>query len=792
MIKTTRLRFIGFVFSFAVVASGLFAYPALASHQNPNGTLKTYSTNLSGAYAFGDDFCSHSGNMVGDYVWITAAGGGNVIKATAGDKTVQVVVHWGGRYCKKGIPNSAYSTYTSQTGSISGTTDSYGDNDDATLRFSGSETGTLDIDGQKAGEFNVCITLTTYTDPDYGFVPSPSACTKLVLELTYPWTTSGVSRVGVVHDPNVSSWDAVPGQWAVWDHTITNNSGHGTAEITPAVGRSGFRASSGLNGNKYPWGEPDAKFSLSAWGSYAFGNSTSNYTSDTYFKYTINQDDVGAGDKFNDTWEFAPAICQYVSWGPWDGTKLNEWKDTSPGACVRVPYNFNLSPSIGDLGMQIGDQDGTIPTVRAIITNGGPTKSYINTHWQLSKIIVKAGDSIPNGTDNKQDGCAYYGNDCETTDGYGSGGADSSFGVTATTVSQLSNQPIGDLEVGDRLCYGMSVMAYKRDIDNNSGDWRHSAPQCVIVGKKPKVQIWGSDLSVGRRFDNDASAPSGSSVDVSTSIKAGNTKVFGSWVEYGVFATGTITGGSAAGLAGQDGHGPGTQADWSKLTFANAGHTPVSGCNGALKFGCYATAGNLGTIPNVAARLAPKAVTSTPSLSGSTSLDGLNDTYYVNGNLQINGGAIAKGRSVVIKASGTVFIDGDIRYTTDSLASTDEIPQVVIIANSIQIKDTVTNVDAWLIANGTQGSVHTCNNRTLTSTPVLTSGICDKKLTVNGPVMAKKLYLTRTAGSGTGPASGEPGEVLNLRADAYLWAIGRAGGEGSVQTIDTRELAPRF
>jgi hypothetical protein len=173
-------------------------------------------------------------------------------------------------------------------------------------------------------------------------------------------------------------------------------------------------------------------------------------------------------------------------------------------------------------------------------------------------------------------------------------------------------------------------------------------------------------------------------------------------------------------------------------------------------------------------------------------LDDLNDTYYVNGNLQITGGTIAKSRSVIIKASGTVFIDGDIRYTTDPLASTDEIPQVVIIANSIQIKDTVTNVDAWLIANGTQGSVHTCNNRTLTSTPVLTSSICDKKLIVNGPVMAKKLYLTRTAGSGTGTASGEPGEVLNLRADAYLWAIGRAGGEGSVQTIDTRELAPRF
>ncbi|MCY1541411.1 hypothetical protein D9M68_771020 [compost metagenome] len=58
--------------------------------------------------------------------------------------------------------------------------------------------------------------------------------------------------------------------------------------------------------------------------------------------------------------------------------------------------------------------------------------------------------------------------------------------------------------------------------------------------------------------------------------------------------------------------------------------------------------------------------------------------------------------------------------------------------------------------------------------------------------MAKKLYLTRTSGSGTATESGEPGEILNLRADAYLWAIGRSGGLGSVQTIKTSELAPRF
>lgn len=775
----------------------------------PPQSAKAYTPDLQGARDWANTYCpdpSYKEDKIADYMWVTAPGGGTDISVTSGGSDqVDISINFVATYCANwpsGWTNGAKQLSVNDTSGkdrlIGGPAAvTYDDRSNAAGIGLRSERGVyqysakLDVSGWGTGAHPVCTGFGTTTNrPKATFSASPNACFNVNLTRIDPWSTTGVSRVGVDHDPNVSSWDATPGQWLSWNHTISNTTSYSTAQITPAVERSGFRASSGLNGNQYPWGEPGLGFSLSPLGSYSFGDVTSNYDNDTYFRYRVDQSDVGAGDKFNGTWQFAPEICQSTSWGPWDGTRpVGEWKPSS-AACVRVPYNFGLTPSIGDLGMEVGDQDGTVPTVSAIVTNSGPTKSYKDVHWQLSRIIVKAGNTIPNGADNKQTGCTYYGNACTTTDGNGSGSGDSSFGVGATTVSQLTNQPIGDLEVGDRLCYGMSVMAYKRDIDNSSGNWRHSAPRCVIVGKKPKVQVWGSDLSVGRQFSNDMSTPADSNVDVSTSVKSNNTKVFGSWVEYGVFASGTITSGSAAGLAGQDGHGPGAQLDWSKLTFANGGHTAASGCNGIVKFGCYAKADSMGTIPDVAARLAP-GTAGTP-LSGSISLDGRNDTYYASGDVRITGGTIEKGRSVVIKSAGTVFIDGDIRYTGDTLSSMDEIPQVVIIANSIQVKDSVTNVDAWLIANGAQGSIHTCDNRTFTTAPVLTSKLCDKALTINGPVMAKKLYLTRTAGSGTGTASGEPAEILNLRTDAYLWAITRSGGEGSAQTIDTRELAPRF
>lgn len=744
---------------------------------------------LAAAKRWGDDFCAHWGadGRVGDMVWITSRSGTTNVEVYEGDTSAPVRVNAGGRYCSGHYwDNQVTGDYYDNLGTINRAKINYPKQGANTYFYTSDNNAWINISGLKPGPNTICITVETIY-PGLKPQPSPNACSEINIIVKTKWTINGQSYVhktgqsGPNYQKNVT---ATPGNTVYWTHDM-----RASANMDRNVA---YRVDKSYSANKSPSGSGSGvKNELFMKWTGDTNYQPGVYSNSAQLRRSITQNDVGAGDRFNGTWLHASALCQNVSWddGAWD----NPNRLPSESACVAVPYNFNLRPSISGFDVdKVIEQDGVIASVNGVITNDGPTKSYQGIRWQLSRFIVKAGGSLPGGADNKQDGCAYYRNvDCGATEGNGSGTGDSSFGVNPkdTTVRTLANQPMGDLEVGDRVCYGMSVMAYKRDLDNNSGNWRHSAARCAIVGKKPKVQVWGSDLSVGRYFANDNSPRIPAVVDTSVSVKAGGAKTFGSWVEYGIFASSTITGASAAGLAGQDGNSSSSQSSWDKLTFANAGHTGASGCNGTIKFGCYTVPAGTGTIPDVAARLAPTATTGSP-LAGTVSLDGRNGTFYTNGSLTISGGTINKSNSVIIRASGTVTISGDIRYTAESLNSISEIPQVVIIANDIRINDNVTNVDAWLIANGSNGRIYTCGSNNFTQ--ILTSNTCKEKLTINGPVMAKKLYLTRTSGSGTAAASGEPAEVLNLRADAYLWAIGRSGGQGSVQTINTRELAPRF
>lgn len=786
-ISTVRaIHFSAFIFAL-VVSSAIMAIVTGGLAQALDARDAKYGPpSQSKAQLWGDDFCSYwdkrGGGYVGDMVWVTGRDGTKNIYAYEGDTTAPVRVNAGGRYCSlHSSSTQVYGHYYDDLGTISNNnTTRYPriayPKQAAGTYFNAQKNSSINISSLKAGDHTLCITLDTV----YGAIPpqpSPNACSPITLHILQKWTTTGTSLVGVgeTQEPNVSSWTTAPGSMLHWRHTITAAGGT-TPGLAFAIGKSGFTANAWGDGSDPNHIEPQGTTSAIAKGSsYSIGWGAN---SPSYSEYRVRQSDVGN------------TLCQSISWGP-RAYNNSEWRQSSP-ACVSVPYDFNLSPSVEPIEGSVNvvvEPGATISTVRPKVSNSGPTKSYDNTAWQLSRIVVNPGVTPPAGTDNSTDPCVYYragGSTCTNE----ASADDRTFGTGDTIINQLNNIAVGDMAAGQKLCFALSVQKYDVAHPSNNGQWRHSTPMCVTIGKKPKVQVWGGDLSVGRRFAGDITTPNDSSVNVSTSSKDNKTKTFGSWVEYGVFAPRTITGGSSAGLAGSDGNASATQSDWSKLTFANSGHTPITGCNTAVKFGCYAQASSMGVIPSVAARLAPAATNSAPQLNGSVDLTGRNATYYSSGNLTIQASTIAKGNSVIIKAAGTVTIDGNITYTTDSLSSISDIPQVVIIANNIQIKDTVTNVDAWLIANGASGRIYSCNNYDFSQT--LTDKTCDKKLVVNGPVMAKKLYLTRTAGSGVGPASGDPGEILNLRADAYLWAINRAQGAGRIQTTETRELAPRF
>jgi hypothetical protein len=155
------------------------------------------------------------------------------------------------------------------------------------------------------------------------------------------------------------------------------------------------------------------------------------------------------------------------------------------------------------------------------------------------------------------------------------------------------------------------------------------------------------------------------------------------------------------------------------------------------------------------------------------------------------------------------------------------IPQVIVIADQIDITANVSRVDAWLIADGNNYStLNTCAydnysgftnnnyikapNNSTTNGSSLSARKCNRPILFNGPVFAEKAILNRTAGGGTAAASWNTsntsnlslsvgqsnyairGEIFNLRSDVYLWGYYQAQRNGILTTVFSQELPTRY
>ena len=259
---------------------------------------------------------------------------------------------------------------------------------------------------------------------------------------------------------------------------------------------------------------------------------------------------------------------------------------------------------------------------------------------------------------------------------------------------------------------------------------------------------------------------------------------YGSWGEYGIAAKDKAITSSGAGLssgyAGRDGV---SSAGYNKLTFAN---TPTFGnfTKNSLVLGGFTTPsvrGNRGRI------------------SGSVDVNSLSTGEYMAGNVTLSGTTLGTGKSVVIRSSGTVKISGNLLY--EATSDTTRLPQLIIYAENIIIEPDVSEVNAWLITRD-KGYVSTCGSIVNMTSWLsgLSSSQCNKQLRVNGPIMAGSLFLRRTyGGRHSSPARnddnmhpGTPAEVLNLRADAYIWAYNNYRGSGAIRTMNVKELPPRY
>lgn len=243
---------------------------------------------------------------------------------------------------------------------------------------------------------------------------------------------------------------------------------------------------------------------------------------------------------------------------------------------------------------------------------------------------------------------------------------------------------------------------------------------------------------------------------VSSVADGGGTKITGTWSEYGVFAprrtdvssaTTSIIGiASASGLSDASVVASNDQADWSQLTFGNS-FSSDNPFTQNCEYGCFAPPPAMGELPAI-------------------------QTYLSRYGL-IDG-------SKIIAQSGTYNINNNI--TADSTGR----PRI-IIADNITIDDSVTQVDAWLIARNT---LNTCQINGPRRNASLQTTDCTKTLRVNGPIIANTLLARRVGDAAVDKKA--VGEIVNLRGDEYIWAHKVTHSTQSFKTTGVKELPPRY
>ena len=313
----------------------------------------------------------------------------------------------------------------------------------------------------------------------------------------------------------------------------------------------------------------------------------------------------------------------------------------------------------------------------------------------------------------------------------------------------------------------------------NSGFTAEMQPGTVLYGDNNVIDIYiKSDPShIGLLIEN---------ISLKYKMAYTNQNVYGSWGEYGIIANGKADSASGAGLSSSfNGRSGVTPRDYNKLTFANI-----------PKFGNFSSTSSVPdnfTLPSVRGARG--------NISGNVDVNSLASGEYNAGNVTLTGSKLSVGKSIVIKSSGVVRISGDLLYTDTN--DVRQLPQLIIYAKNIIIEHSVGEVNAWLITQK-DGYVSTCDAVININTGSWLSGVsdvsCGKQLKINGPIKTGHLFLRRTYGGKHASSAkndpnmhpGTPAEIINLRADTYIWAYNNYRNTGAISTMNIRELPPRY
>lgn len=420
-------------------------------------------------------------------------------------------------------------------------------------------------------------------------------------------------------------------------------------------------------------------------------------------------------------------------------------------------------------------------------------RSTADTNWRVTKFLLYPEDKAVNASmnlDNNEEPCKYYtgrttGNNC-VTQFSGSNQFDSSSiysivgghnplsglmrihitprGVGGSIAKAIpgfadSKYDVDNLPTGTKVCFGVSVNKWQLGNASNSNttiEWAHSKPECFVVSKKPYFSV------------KNGLVVSGGKIITGLNKRKGNNNVAGSATEYAAISGGRISPQFSTSLL-LDGSVRVQTADymnWHRLTLANPDPNDL---------------GSFGKPPEDLI----KAI----------------DYFRVRGKSH-NGNFVAHQAGVYV-VKGKATISGNIVDTKTNKGANSgnprNIQQMVIIADEIEIKNNVTQIDAWLMTSG----VLSTSDHALTDAGVK-AGADESKLMINGPVYAKHIRLRRKYGSGiksdknpNNLASGknqlsEPAERFIDNTDTYIWGYYNSLERGQYQTVYMREVAPRY
>lgn len=470
-------------------------------------------------------------------------------------------------------------------------------------------------------------------------------------------------------------------------------------------------------------------------------------------------------------------ICSSMAYSikslPGDIDNRNRFNQRTNEACVYVPYNFDVTPCVkidkikncsgGDIDVPT---DGKIPPDPnngeeiEVPDNGTVTSpiKYKITTWRVP--AAREGRVTANNKRENENGdtCAannvywqdYQGlENCKVVREDSSGRSYDKNTRIADFVPEIED----GAEVGTRYCVALSISPYKMEDkqskaeqDANTRQWRHSAPICIKVVKKPKVQFWGNGVF--------------SRAGIRTSLSSTKEGVLGSWVEYEAITGGTIR------------------------NF----RTESSQSTRRLAIENYTSTGNFGQgAPSI-----DSVIGSISSKFPRANLDNTTTrvTVHNNNNTTING--LTASRRTEVIYGNNLRISGDIVNSDRTVNSDNDFRQIIIIANgNITIDPGVKTVDAWLIARGT---INTCAVGGNQNERDVTTERCNEQLQIRGGTLSNTLRLWRTHGSDGRTASSlsEPAEIIKQSADTYLWSQTQSGGQGKIVTTYTKELPVRY